>query len=61
MRPLLAHLVLLLTVVVMYGRTLDAPLIWDDRHLILDAPQVERNESLLQRFRQPFWIEDGSG
>jgi tetratricopeptide (TPR) repeat protein len=61
MRPLLAYLVLLLTVVVMYGRTLDAPLIWDDRHLILDTPQIAENEHFLQRFREPFWIEDGSG
>jgi protein O-mannosyl-transferase len=61
MRPILAYLVLLLAVVVMYGRTLDAPFIWDDRHLILDAPPVAQDESVLQRFREPFWIEDGSG
>jgi tetratricopeptide (TPR) repeat protein len=61
MRPILAYLVLLLTLVVMYGRTLDAPLIWDDRHLILDSPQIAQNEQILQRFREPFWIEDGSG
>ena len=61
MRPLLAYLVLLLAVVVMYGRTLDAPLIWDDRHLILDAPPVAQDERILTRFREPFWIEDGSG
>jgi protein O-mannosyl-transferase len=61
MRPLLAYLVLLLSLVVTYGRTLDAPLIWDDRHLILDAPQIAQNEQFLQRFREPFWIDDGSG
>jgi len=57
----LAYLVLLLTLVVTYGRTLDAPLIWDDRHLVLDAPQVLHDEGILQRFREPFWIDDGSG
>lgn len=61
MRPFLAYLVVLLTLVVTYGRTLDAPLIWDDRHLILEAPQVTQNQALAQRFRQPFWVDDGSG
>jgi protein O-mannosyl-transferase len=61
MRPILAYLVLLLAVVVMYGRTLDAPFIWDDRHLILEAPPVAQDEPILRRFREPFWIEDGSG
>jgi tetratricopeptide (TPR) repeat protein len=60
-RPLLAYLVLLLSLVVTYGRTLDAPLIWDDRHLVLDTLEVANNEHFLQRFREPFWIEDGSG
>ena len=61
MRPFLAYLVLLLTLVVTYGRTLDAPLIWDDRHLILEAPQITQNQTFAQRFRQPFWVDDGSG
>jgi tetratricopeptide (TPR) repeat protein len=61
MRARLAYLVLLLAVVVTYGRTLDAPFIWDDRHLISDAPQSAQDERLLPRFREPFWIDDGSG
>jgi tetratricopeptide (TPR) repeat protein len=60
MRRPLAFLVLLLSVIVTYARMLDAPLIWDDRHLILESTQISQSQPILQRFREPFWVDESA-
>lgn len=50
-----------LLVVLVYIRTLSAPFIWDDRHLVLESPQMDEREPLSRLFVQPFWMDDASG
>jgi len=45
----------LLLVACVYIKVLGGPFIWDDRHLIDEAP-VARGVDVLQAFRQPFWL-----
>jgi protein O-mannosyl-transferase len=55
--PALAPLV----VAMAYVRALGAPFVWDDRHLIVDAPNVTTLQPLATYFGSVFWRAPGSG
>ena len=51
----MAALIVVLAVALAYVQVLGGPFLWDDRLLILGAPLVDRNASLGEYLRQPFW------
>ncbi|MEZ4230791.1 MAG: hypothetical protein R3B89_16560 [Polyangiaceae bacterium] len=51
----------LLLVIVAYVRTLGAPFVWDDRHLVLDSPSVTSLRPLAEYFGSAFWSSQESG
>ncbi len=51
----------LLLVIVAYVRTLGAPFVWDDRHLVLEAPAVSTFQPLSSYFGSAFWSSPESG
>lgn len=53
--------VALLLVVVAYVRTLGAPFVWDDRHLVLDSPVVASLQPLSSYLGSAFWTSPESG
>lgn len=56
-----APVVVALLVLLVYARTLEAPFVWDDRHLVLEALPRMQSQSLGDYFVRPFWdnVEDG--
>ncbi|MGE0325301.1 MAG: tetratricopeptide repeat protein [Polyangiaceae bacterium] len=51
----------LLLVVAAYVRTLGAPFVWDDRHLVLESPVVRTLQPLGSYFSSAFWTSPESG
>ncbi len=51
----MAALIVVLAVALAYVQVLGGPFLWDDRLLILGAPLVDRDASLGEYLRQPFW------
>ncbi len=56
-----APVLLVLLVVLVYIRTLDAPFVWDDRHLVLESPAVTTIQPLTSYFVRPFWSDVTAG
>jgi tetratricopeptide (TPR) repeat protein len=52
---MLAALVVALAVFAVYVDALGGPFLWDDRLLVLDAPLVEKSQSLIAYLANPFW------
>ncbi|MEZ4376603.1 MAG: hypothetical protein R3B07_37715, partial [Polyangiaceae bacterium] len=44
-----------------YVRTLGAPFVWDDRHLVLESPVVSTLQPLGSYFSSAFWTSPESG
>ncbi|MEB2311398.1 MAG: tetratricopeptide repeat protein [Sorangiineae bacterium] len=47
-------------VLAVYARSLGAPFVWDDRHLILEGSPVTEGRPLLSCFTEPFWTNAAS-
>ena len=56
-----APVLLVLLVMLVYIRTLDAPFVWDDRYLVLESPAVTTIQPLAGYFRRPFWSDVAAG
>ncbi len=56
-RPSLVGALLAVAVLAVHARAIDAPLVWDDRLLILRSPLVLEPHPLWAYFRAPFWNE----
>lgn len=55
--PLLVPLVVLLA----YVQTLEAPFVWDDRHVIVESPRVQQLRPLAEYLGRAFWVSPESG
>jgi tetratricopeptide (TPR) repeat protein len=56
-RPSLVGALLAVAALAVHARALDAPLVWDDRLLIMRSPLVLEPHPLWAYFRAPFWNE----
>ncbi|MCC6901926.1 MAG: hypothetical protein IT377_23345 [Polyangiaceae bacterium] len=54
-------LVVPLVVLLAYAQTLDAPFVWDDRHVVIESAEVRELRPLSEYFGKAFWVSPETG